>query len=311
MKKLVSIVIPVYNGSRWIERTLYNLTKQTYSEIECVIVNDGSNDNSMEIVYEFIFHASRIKFKTIDSLNLGAGAARNIGIENSSGDYIAFLDQDDVWSPNKIQLQVNFLESDSQFLGVLCDFAIGSISSTGKLSTKRIIRTDNLDGLARGWLSLEGNGAFVSSALMIRNDLKNRTLRFDPDFSHVADLDYFLQLIKVGQIGYIGKVLVGYCQHEFQMHSDAARMKKDYSILVDKYSLSDYELTNNRVLGNMFAMSALLDLRAHRYLDGLADIFAAFKISPLSIIRIPICVISKRIGSTYQWIRREPLDFDL
>ena len=88
-----SIIIPLYNKANFIAKTLNSVLNQTYTDFEVVIVNDGSTDNSLEIVQ--IFDDKRIKLFT--TKNQGVSATRNFGIKQSQGDYIAFLDADDIW----------------------------------------------------------------------------------------------------------------------------------------------------------------------------------------------------------------------
>ena len=101
----VSIIIPIYNVEKYIERCLDSVTAQTFQDIECVIVDDCGTDNSMDIVVDFIssYHGS-IKFNLLHhSKNSGLSAARNTGIRNASGHYIYFLDSDDSITPDCIE----------------------------------------------------------------------------------------------------------------------------------------------------------------------------------------------------------------
>lgn len=100
---LVSIVIPFYNNIEWLTQALESVIQQTYTNTEVIIVNDGSKENTSLVEIEF---DSFLFFKTE---NRGAGAARNFGIEIANGDYICFLDSDDLWHPRKIEKQLNYM----------------------------------------------------------------------------------------------------------------------------------------------------------------------------------------------------------
>ncbi len=108
MKKKVSIIIPVYNAEKYIFETIRSVCQQTYENIEIIIVNDGSTDNSLNIVKSFEFNRDN-KIITID--NSGVSVARNIGIENSDGEYISFVDSDDIIEDCMIEELVEALES--------------------------------------------------------------------------------------------------------------------------------------------------------------------------------------------------------
>ena len=102
--QLVSVVIPLYNAEKYIEETMQSILDQTYKNIEIVIVDDGSKDQSPSIVKILLKIPRSSKIRS--SKNQGVSVARNTGIENASGEYIAFLDSDDLWHPTKIEKQV-------------------------------------------------------------------------------------------------------------------------------------------------------------------------------------------------------------
>jgi len=110
---VISVIIPMYNASSTIKESLESIIAQTHKTIyQIIIVNDGSTDNSLNIVKAYIkqnITNENICFKLIDKTNGGAAAARNDGLLAATGDYIAFLDSDDRWMPNKIERQINYL----------------------------------------------------------------------------------------------------------------------------------------------------------------------------------------------------------
>ena len=106
---LVSIITPSYNCAEFIERTIVSVQKQTYTNWEMLITDDCSSDNSVEIIKRIAENDSRIKLFQLDK-NSGAGVARNNSIEHAQGKYIAFLDSDDMWMPDKLERQIAFME---------------------------------------------------------------------------------------------------------------------------------------------------------------------------------------------------------
>ncbi len=103
---LVSVVIPFYSGLNWLEEAIESVLKQTYKNIEIIVINDGSKENVSEIVDKY---GSYIRL--INQENRGPASARNKGIKMASGKYIAFLDSDDLWMPEKLAKQIAFMES--------------------------------------------------------------------------------------------------------------------------------------------------------------------------------------------------------
>ena len=107
MNDLVSIIMPSYNTANYIADSIQSVINQTYSNWELIIVDDCSSDNSTEIIESF--HDSRIQL-LINSHNSGAAVSRNYALREAKGRWIAFLDSDDLWHPNKLKLQIEFME---------------------------------------------------------------------------------------------------------------------------------------------------------------------------------------------------------
>ena len=111
---LVSIIIPVYNGEKWIERCLNSATRQTYSNIEIIVVDDGSRDNSGVICDRLVLSDTRIK--VFHQENGGVNSARGEGVKQSTGDWLVFLDADDTLPSNAIELYSAFFHSGADIL---------------------------------------------------------------------------------------------------------------------------------------------------------------------------------------------------
>ena len=108
---LVSIIIPVYNQEKYLAETLNSVLNQTYSNWECVLVNDGSTDNSVAILQPFLTQDNRFHF--INSENKGVSHARNLALKQVKGDFILFLDGDDLIHSEKIELAISNFQKDS------------------------------------------------------------------------------------------------------------------------------------------------------------------------------------------------------
>lgn len=112
---MITIIIPTYNGAKVLERySLPSLLKQTFSDWEALIINDGSTDNSLEIIKEFIRKDQRLKLIEQPE-NLGLAAALNLGVKMAKGNLIAILEHDDIWLPEKLELQAKQMEKVVQF----------------------------------------------------------------------------------------------------------------------------------------------------------------------------------------------------
>lgn len=107
MEKMVSIIIPAYNAEKFIEETIASVTAQTYTNWELIIVEDGSTDRTKEIVEQMTDERIRL---IVPRQHGSAARARNVGIEEAKGRYIAFLDADDIWKPDKLAKELAFME---------------------------------------------------------------------------------------------------------------------------------------------------------------------------------------------------------
>lgn len=112
---IVSIITPVYNGEKFIAETIRSVRNQTYQHWEMIVVDDGSSDNTRQIVLSFQKEDERIRYISND-VNKGSACSRNIALRNAKGRWIAFLDSDDIWHPEKLERQVEFmLKNDCRF----------------------------------------------------------------------------------------------------------------------------------------------------------------------------------------------------
>lgn len=109
-EKMVSIIIPVYNAEKFIKETIETIKRQTYKNWEAIFVDDASNDNSNSIIEKEL--SSKIKLIKLEN-NSGTAIARNIGLKQSQGQYICFLDADDLWKKEKLEKQIEFMRKNN------------------------------------------------------------------------------------------------------------------------------------------------------------------------------------------------------
>lgn len=134
---LVSVITPVYNAEKFIKKSLEAVLLQTYKKIEIILVDDCSKDSSAEIIKEYCSSHSGIVYY-LQEKNMGAGAARNKALELAKGRYVAFLDSDDIWRPEKIEKQIELMKKTNALMSYT---AIEMIDENGKLiKTKRNVK---------------------------------------------------------------------------------------------------------------------------------------------------------------------------
>ena len=207
-RPLVSVVMPTYNYAKFIGDAIRSVLDQTYENLELIIIDNYSEDNTEDIIASF--SDSRIKYKKFRNNGIIA-ASRNVGICESRGKYIAFIDSDDLWKPTKIEKQIELLEKNDNIFLVCSRFII---IKNGKVSRirprKRILRSGNV--FIPLFLSINFIG---SSSVLLRNVLKENNYLFDTDerLRAIEDYDLWLKIAKNKQIAYINEPLVVYREH--------------------------------------------------------------------------------------------------
>ena len=150
---LVSILIPTFNSEKFILETLQSIQKQTYINWEIILVDDCSTDGTLTIVAKFAVNESRIQYSKLGE-NLGTGVARNSALTSAKGRYIAFLDADDLWLPEKLEKQVNFMKKNQ--LPFTFSFYV-CIDEAGNPLNKRVEAPLNLSYLELFFCNYIGN----------------------------------------------------------------------------------------------------------------------------------------------------------
>lgn len=298
----VSIVIPIYNGENFIVECLDGILNQIYQDFECIIVNDGSTDNSLKLIEEFLLVKSpKQSFEVITIPNSGVSAARNTGLNSAKGELVAFLDCDDYWNPEKLILQIESLKQNPDSIGAISNFLIAKRYKNRVKPAHRIVEHRNIESLCDGWLSLLGNGGLISSSLIYQRKL---SLQFSEALSTAADLDFFLRLQALGDIRIVKDPVVTYYIHENQMHLNSRKLVQDYRLLTSALYFFNSRSNSKTLMGNALAMACLLDLSNGDFHAATRNLTASFKEDFRSPFVVFISVLRKRIfGITgiYMW----------
>ena len=120
---LVTVIMPVYNGARYVSEAIESILFQTYQNFELIIVNDGSNDDSKAVITPYL---KDLRIRYFEQCNAGVAAARNAAIKESQGEFIGFLDQDDLWLPEKLETQLQYFKKYQDISLIYSDYIIFS-----------------------------------------------------------------------------------------------------------------------------------------------------------------------------------------
>lgn len=177
---LVSVIIPVYNGARYLRAALESVFVQTYREFEVIVVDDGSVDESGVIAQSFP------EVRYIQQTNQGVAAARNHAIEVARGEFFAFLDQDDLWTPDKLKLQIEYLVSHAD-VGYTLTQQKYFLDPSATLPAW--FRKELFDSVHTGW---------VLGTLVVRRNVFEQVGNFATGYSAANDSDWFFRAKAAG-----------------------------------------------------------------------------------------------------------------
>lgn len=222
----VSVIVTAYNLIKYLPETIDNVLQQTYRDFEVIVVDDGSTDNTAAWVRQ----VSDPRVRLIWQSNMGLAGASNTGVENAKGEYITFLDADDLWEPTKLAKQVAILDRCPE-IGIVYTW-VTYMSEEGE-STGRIVKSE-----AEGYIwsqLIEVNQIECGSVAMIRRSCFEKVGLFDKNLkSYVQDWDMWLRLALEYQFKVIREPLVYYRQRNSSGSRKVAAMERSFKIVLEK-----------------------------------------------------------------------------
>ena len=226
----ISVIIPTYNRRALIGRAVDSALNQTEKDIEVIIADDGSTDGTAEL----FSMAQDPRVRYLPLRHRGACAARNAGLEAARGEYIAFLDSDDVWRPDKLRVQKRQLE-DARADVVFCAFARHSLGSD---TAERFPAGDVPQGRIESSSLLSSN--LASTQTLFGRAACMKQTRFDERFPRMQDWEYAIQLAKRCRLYYFSDVLVDVYLQQDSISSRPELALEAVRLLYAKYH-EDYE----------------------------------------------------------------------
>ena len=203
--KLVSIIMNCHNGEKFLHESLNSILNQTYKNWEIIFFDNDSNDNSKKILEKF--NDKRIKyFNTAKLLDLYK--ARNLAVEKCSGHYISFLDTDDLWTPDKLEKQINFIKENPEFKIVYSNYYVLENKKNKKFVKHKM-------QLPSGKITkelLESYSLGIATVLLEKSIFKK--FKFNDIYNIIGDFDFFIKLSQKFKIGSIQEPLAFYRLHE-------------------------------------------------------------------------------------------------
>ena len=275
---LVSIITPVYNGKQYLSEAIESALAQTYQNFELLIVNDGSTDNSKVIITSSLCDP---KIRYFEQQNAGVAAARNLALRNANGKYIGFLDQDDLWLPDKLSTQIEFLETNQEIAFVH--------------SRQSYIQADGtpIADYPKDWVSdLHGKcftelfkrNRIAVLTVLLRKNVIDEIGFFNETVSRVDDYELWLRICSKYSIGFQDKKLALYRCHDTNASHDYIKMEqaelnaletlykknKEAFIFIDRNTLNNrFSKLHTEVANGFFWQKHNYSFALHHYLKAL------------------------------------------
>jgi glycosyltransferase involved in cell wall biosynthesis len=224
---LVSVILPVYRGERFVAAAIESVLAQTCRRFELVIINDGSPDESAREIKRFLPNP-RIRY--LAQANGGVAAARNAGIANATGDLIALIDQDDLWLPEKLERQIAYLDSHPK-VG-LVHSRVECIDAHGESRPcTDAIWVYPFEGLCAGQLLL-GNGIAPLTVLLRRGCIDD-VGAFDQRYAPADDWELWMRIARRHPLGFLDEVTARYRFHDQNISQDQLKMQRAVLKIMD------------------------------------------------------------------------------
>lgn len=228
---LVSVLIPAYRAARYISDTLESLARQTCSDWELIVLEDGPFDDTASIVQCFAArHAQTVRL-LVNPTNHGVGAARNRLLDEAAGEFVAFLDADDLWKPEHLQTALDLLETTN------ADWHIGALDlidpDGNTIEADVLPPVTSLEALPDALLR---HNFVLTSSTVYRRAVFATGLRFDPALPIGEDLDLCIELARRGRKPCYGtRATLRYRKHPSSITADHRRFAEEFSRVVEKH----------------------------------------------------------------------------
>lgn len=225
---LVSVIIPSYNHEKYIKEAILSVINQTYKNIELIVIDDGSTDNSFEIIQKL---SKEHNFVCMKQKNSGVSKTLNIGITAAKGEFLSLLASDDIYVENKIEKQVFFLLNNNDY-GIVCSNMIKFYEIGYEKKIKSLNPCSYSGDLFSGFLCRKQN--IFSVTVMYRKKVFDDVGLFDENLQ-VEDFDMLLRIAKKYEIGFIDEYLTYYRSHQNNTLNKVGKMKENFEAILDKW----------------------------------------------------------------------------
>jgi glycosyltransferase involved in cell wall biosynthesis len=280
---LVSCIIPCFNSVKYIREAINSIINQTYGNVEIITIDDASTDETVNILSEY---SSKINIKILvheDKKNHGKSASTNLGLSISNGEFVAFLDHDDIWHPKKIEKQVAFLEQNKE-IGLV--YTNGIYMNDLEQETGPILPVSFEEKNDPSSLLMN---CYIKSAsqVMMRKTVIDNIGLFNETLIGCDDHDMWLRTIEQYKIAYLNEVLFKYRIHDKQLSNNVEIWNNGFHLLEqakNRYAYKHIVLKRRKAVLNY--RLAMFGLRNRKYFHSVFHLFLAGILDPMRSLRV-------------------------
>jgi glycosyltransferase involved in cell wall biosynthesis len=303
-KNLVSVIMPVYNREKYVTDAIMSIINQSYDCVEVVVVNDGSTDGSLEIIQE-LERLYPNKIIVLNQVNQGQVIARNNAIQKCNGEFVAFLDSDDIWEPQKLELQIPLFKANVGL--VYC--GIYQIDDNGNILGEEAC-DDRIQGNIFPQLLVQNR--MTGGTVVVRRDILNNVGVFDEEFKAAENWDLWLRVCFSYEAAVVNLPLVRYRLHDSNMSKDFILMINAKEQIISKHCsdtnvLSQFPDACRQAYADLSYCKGALLFSEHKFSEAKTHFVASFKLLPFykdTAQRLLRCLLGKRINILISRLKR-------
>jgi glycosyltransferase involved in cell wall biosynthesis len=302
MDRLVSVILPCYNGARWLGRAIESVLSQTYEHLELVIIDDGSTDNSKEIIDSYMGDA-RIRY--VYQSNRGFSAAINRGIMASCGYLVGLIGQDDLWLLRKLELQVDYLNKYPTFDLVHSD--VYFIDSDGRILGEKKAKAPSYHSTRQEVIKRLFLDNFIGfETVLVKRQCFDELGLFDERMTGFSDHDMWLRLAGSFNIGYLGLSLSKKRRHDLQISKAKLENVLNDEFLVVEKAIDRYpflKTVEQKKLASVYYPLGLLSLKKGNIEEAKQNLLKTIRCQPWKLEAIAAYIaptLYTLLSSNYQ-----------
>jgi len=262
---LVSVIIPLYNSAKYIKDAINSVLDQSFKNVEIIIVDDGSTDNIIEVLSDYIEN-NQISYYYQE--NKGAASARNLGLTKCKGSFISFLDSDDLWYKNKLQLQIEFLEQNKHI-----DLLLTNIEVTNQKGEFLYFHSNRLPNTKQKIIKAFFNSKIIMNTptIIFKKSILNQVPGFNPTLRYREDHLFLMDVAFNFNIAILDKFLIkrrifkSSTSHSLNVSSLLEIQKPFIELAISKYNFLNKNIEIARIYFEMAKNKSLLKVYRIKY----------------------------------------------